>query len=158
MVESAEGEQVDDTPSPRSFVVDTLLSIQVKEQCFLDNTELLNEMSACLNGVDLCLVVAPSTRLKVAAATSQLSRRLQRLINTLPKHVRHNFVWAACRDNIHAFAQLLALLGQLPNNLEASSITESILKLHISGYHQPMESDSDDRLLEGVAMSSTIKN
>ena len=109
-----------------------------KKRCFLDNTELLNEMSACLNGVDLCLVVAPSTRLKVAAATGQLSQRLQRLINTLPKYIRHNFVWAVCRDNIHAFDQLLAILGQLPNNLEALLITESILKPHLGGYHQLM--------------------
>ena len=115
-------------PSMRSLVIDTSQAMEEIEHCFLDNTALLNEVTACLQGVDVNLIVVSSVREKVVAAKKHLSRRFQRYIMLLPKHVRHSFVWAACRDNIHSFAQILAIQRQLPDNLEASSITESILK------------------------------
>ena len=61
-------------------------------------------------------------------------------------------MWAACRDNIHAFAQLLALFRQLPDNLEAASITDSLLKQNIGAYHRPLESHASDASLEGVGI------
>ena len=71
-----------------------------------------------------------STASRVVTVNKHLSRRLQRRISLLPKHVQHNFVWSSCRDNVHAIAQLFTLLRQIPDNVEASS-TEA-LALHVS--------------------------
>ena len=69
--------------------------------------------------------------------------------------VRHNFVWAACRDNIHVFAQLAVLLGHVGSNVEAASFDESIIKQFAIGcYRQPisMEAHNSDDKLQGVAL------
>ena len=96
--------------SSRTLIVDTQRSLDVRDHCFLDDTELLNELSNCLKGCDSNFIVSPSTREKVVALNKHLSRRLQQRISLLPKHVQHNFVWSACRDNVHAIAQLFTLL------------------------------------------------
>ena len=138
--------------SSRSLVVDAENSISVAEHCFLDNTELLDELSNCVHGVVINGIMASSKREKVIVAKNHLSQRLQRRINLLPKHVRNNFTFAACRDNIHSFAQLFVLFGHLPDNLEAASITESMLKPQLHCYHKPFESHPDDKSLEGVGI------
>ena len=73
-------------------------------------------------------------------------------MNAMSKHVRHNFVWAACHDNIHSFAQLLALLGQLPKYVAASSTDEQILLPDQKLYHRPMAGHPGNTLLEGVGI------
>ena len=70
---------------------------------------------------------------------------------TLPKHVRHNFVWAACRENIHPFIQVLALIGQLRQQLSAQS-HKSIMKPHLSTYHRPHDGNPEDADLHGVGV------
>ena len=45
----------------------------------------------------------------------------------MPKHVRHSFVCEACCDKIRAFAQILVILRQLPQNLEASFIVPTMM-------------------------------
>ena len=144
-----------DVPVPassRTLIVDADQSISVAEYCFLDNTELLNELSCCMHGVVINRVTAPLRRERVVAAKNQLSQRLQIRINLLPKHVRSNFVFAACRDNIHSFAQIFAMFGQVPDNLEAASNTESILEPQLDCYHRPIEIHPEDKLLEGVGI------
>ena len=98
------------------------------------------------------MAVESSTIERAVDAKTRLTRRLARKLLILPKPVQHNFVWAACRDKIYAFAQILALPGQLPDNLVAYLITESILKPHPLSYHQPPESHPDGMLIKGVAI------
>ena len=93
-----------------------------------------------------------SKREKVIAVKNHFSQRPQRRMNLLPNHVRNNFTFAACRDNIHSIVQLFILVGHLPDNLEATSITESILKPQLHCYHKPFESHPDDKSLEGVGI------
>ena len=122
------------------------------EHCFIDNAELLGELSSCMHGGVINRITAPSRRERVVAAKNQLSQRLQFRINLLPRHVRNNFAFAACRNNIHSFAQIFAMFGQLQDNLEAASTTESILKPQLECYHRPLGSHPDDKSLEGVGI------
>ena len=119
---------------------------------FLEDRDVMSAISSCVKGVDMTLDVSPITREKVAATARHLSKRLERKLQTLPKKVRHNFVWAACRDNIHPFCQLIASAGQLPKNIIAHSISDSILKPHKEAYHHPMDDHPDDATLYGVGI------
>jgi len=99
--------------------------------------------------------VVNSTRAKAEALTKLLMQRLKRHIGLLPERVRHNFVWAVCRDNIHVFAQLAVLLGRVGSNVEAASFDDSIIKQFAIGcYRQPisMEAHSSDDKLQGIAL------
>ena len=122
----------------RTIIYDASTLMNAVSHYFLDNDETLRSVSACLKGADVVTVIPPGSRERVDSMTNQLIRRLERKIPTLPKHVRHSFVWAACRDNAHSFAQILALLGQLPGQIAARSIADSIVKPHMVTYHHPM--------------------
>ena len=122
----------------------------VRDHWILDNAALMSEISSCLHGVDVNAVVDSSTREQVLAAKVHLSRRLERLLLCLDPIARHNFVWAACRDNIHSFAQILASVGQLPKYVAASSTNEQILLPDQQRYHRPMVDHPNDASLDGV--------
>ena len=133
-------------------IYDASTLMSVASHCFLYDDQTKRSLSACLKGVDFVTAIPLGTEERVNSVTSQIIRRMERKILTLPKHVRHNFVWAACRDNAHSFAQILALLGQIPEQVEARSITDSIVKPHIVAYHRPMIDHPDDAALNGVAI------
>ena len=133
-------------------IADASALMNVAQHYFLDNEETLRSISDCLKGGGIAMEVSPSMSERVDSMTSQLSRRLERKLLTLPKHVRHNFVWAACRDNIHSFVQLLALLGQLPQQVTTRSVTDSIIKPHELTYHRLLDGHSDDATLNGVTI------
>jgi hypothetical protein len=124
----------------------------VQDHWILDDAALMGEISSCLHGVDVNAVFDSSARDQVLAAKVHLSRRLDRRLLRLDAHVRHNFVWAACRDNIHSFAQILALVGQLPKYVAASSTDEQLLLPDPQRYHRPMEGHPNDAPLEGVGV------
>ena len=75
---------------------------------------------------------------------------MEQRIAALPFHVRNNFVWAACRDNIHSFAQLLVLTGQLQPNAGVRSTAESMLTPHTNAYRRPLDGHPGDAGLNGV--------
>ena len=125
-VVAAEGkdQDIDNVTLAAPHVVNVSQAMIVQNHWILDNMALLNNLVACLHGVDVHLVVVSSTRDQVLAAKVHVSRRLERRLPRLDAHIRHNFFWAAFRDNIHAFAQVLALLGQLQKYVAASSTDE----------------------------------
>lgn len=139
-------------PSLRSLVINTLWALAETKRCFLDNTTLIRKLKKCLHCVDIIQTVAPLTREKVTAAKHQLPRHLQQHINTMTKYVCQHFVRGACRDNIHTFAQILAILQQLSKNMEASSIADSILSRRLNTYHQPLNSSLDNASLDGIRL------
>jgi hypothetical protein len=132
--------------------VDVLQAMVVRDHWILDNTALMDEVSSCLQGVDVNAVVDSSARDQVIATKIHLARRLERKLLCLDANLRHNFVWVACRDNIHSFAHILALIGQLPKYVAASSTDEQILLPDQRLYHRPMDGHPGDASLEGVGV------
>ena len=94
----------------------------------MDSPTLLNDISNYLKGVDINLDITASIDKKVEQMTDQLCCCLVQRILPLPKYVRYNFVWVACRDNLHAFAQLMVLTGQLLKQGIVRLATNSIMK------------------------------
>ena len=135
-----------------SQIIDVARVMDVREHWILDNEALLRDLAACLHGVDVDTVAASSKRDQILAAKSHIARRLERMLQLLDPHLRHNFVWAACRDNIHVFVQILAIAGQLPEYVAASSIDEQMLLPDPQRYHCPCDSHLDDASLEGVGV------
>ena len=105
--------------------------MKVTQHYFLDNQDTLRSISAFFTGVVVNVNALPGTMERVDNVTHQLTCRLDRKLLMLTNHVRHNFVWAACRDNFHSFAQLLALLGQLPQQAAPRLTADSITKPHV---------------------------
>ena len=91
-------------------------------------------------------------REKVVTMARQLNKYLERKLLSFPKNIRHNFVWVACHDNIHSFAQILVITGQLPQHLVSRSVNDSIIKTHKSAYHHPLGSHPDDTTLYGIGI------
>ena len=53
---AGKGDAIPFLASSRSLVVDAESSFSQAERCFLENTELLNELSNCMHGIDInCL-------------------------------------------------------------------------------------------------------
>ena len=95
------------------------------------NVAFLNDIASCLKCVDVNWIVESSKKERMKAAKTHLTRRLAQKLLALPKHVRHNFVWAACRDNIDSFAQIIALLGHLADRVVARLTADLNLRPHL---------------------------
>ena len=89
-------------------------------------------------------------RERVDSMPRQLSHQLKQKLLTLPTHGRHNFVWAACRDNIHSFVQILAL--RRPQQVTARLIADFIIKPHKLTYHCLLDGHLNDAALNGVVI------
>ena len=84
--------------------------------------------------------------------TRHLSKCLERKLLTLPKNARHNFVWAACCNNMYLFAQILAITGQLPKHMISHLVNDLILKPQRETYHHPMADHPNNATLNGVGI------
>lgn len=65
--------------------------------------------------------------IKVEALVKEIPQRLRRLLHAYPPHIQYHWVFAGFRDNIHSITQILALAGQIANNVEAAKYGESLL-------------------------------
>ena len=83
----------------------------VCDHWILDNTALPGTVSSCLQGIDTNAIVESSAEDQVIASNIHLARRLEQRLRRLDSHLKHNLFWAVCHNNIHSFAQLLALIG-----------------------------------------------
>ena len=143
----------EDASEPAAYqMIDVARVMDVKDHRILDNATLLLDLAACLGGFDVDMTAASSKRDQITAAKNHITRRMERLLLRLDPHLRNNFVWAACRDNIHSFVQLLAAAGQLPDHVAARSTDEQILLPDMCRYHCPVDGDTDDTSLGGVGI------
>ena len=72
-----------------------------QHQYFMEDADMVGCISSCIRGADVTLDACSMVREKVVAMTNQLMKRLERKLLSLPKNVRHNFVWAACHDKMY---------------------------------------------------------
>ena len=143
----------EDASEPSAYqIIDVARVMDVKVHWILDDATLLRNLAACLSGVDVDMTAAASKRDQITAAKNHIARRLERLMLRLDRHLRNNFVWAACRDNIHSFVQLLAAAGQLPDHVAARSTDEQILLPDVRRYHCLVDGDPCDASLGGVGI------
>jgi len=123
-----------------------------QHQYFMEDVDMSSCISSCIRRVDVTLDAYSTMRGTAVVRTHQPSKRLERKLLSLPRNVRHNFVWLACRGNMYSFSQFLAIIGQLPQHLVSRSVNNLIMKPHASAYHHPLGRHPDDVALHGVGM------
>ena len=75
-------------PAPTGpLVIDVSPNLDVAEHYFLDNPTLLNKIASCLQGVDTNLIIDDSTKNRMMAVKTHLTRHLDRKLLPFEEHI-----------------------------------------------------------------------
>ena len=140
------------TAMSRTLVVETARSLELTRHPILTDADLVSAASNCLKGCKVNSSIHSEMTVRVEALMQLLPRRLHRFADTFSDSVKCNWVFGAMRDNIHAMAQLLVLLGQVMHNVEAAGEHECLLRpANLGFWCDPMLLDAT-KTLQGVAV------
>jgi len=136
----------------RSVFINTHDILQLNQNSFLENPNLVSQLRTCLAECNL-QTVCDATYRQSEALVRVLPQRLQALISVLPSTAHHSWAFAAFKDNLYPICQTLALLGQVLRHAEGADAADGCLlaPFRVGQYSLPLSND-DTKSLQGVGL------